>query len=650
MRRSVLVGACAAIGWLALPIAAVTLVPRTGMASILLPFVVAVAFLVVGTIATRWRPDHRAAWWLLATGVAHVTSFAATGASVHLGLWWLAVLATLSFLFGFVAFTGLLTTFPDGAYRPRWSRHLVRGTAGTVVVLLIVSVLGAGSVPLVVHAGSLPETVTVPFRLTALEPYAGLVAVSFFAPVLGLVAAGLRYRSAGAEDRQRMRWPMLAAVLAGSTIVLSLLGRLPTDIAAAVALCTVPLSLLVGMLRHRLFDVDLAIVRTLVVGGLWIAIAAVYVGAAGALGILTGDRSSLRVGIGVALAAGLVFQPARQRMERLVDGWIRGRREDPFARVARLTADLEQLTDAEAVRRTAARQVEEAVEATWVEVADVDAPRPDAALVVPLVHGTVSVGALVIGPREAGAYGRSDRALLAALAVPIALALRTSQLTEVVAARVQELAASRRRIVEAQETERRRIERDLHDGIQQDLIALMTGVELVKTRLATDPASASRTLDDLGRLAADTHRNLRSLVRGIYPAVLTDQGVLAAIEARFADLPLGIELIAEGDVGRRRFAPELEGAAYFLVSEGLTNVVRHAAVSDATVLISACADHLEVEVRDRGAGFSDSAPLGTGLRGLADRFNALGGELTVVSDRNGTSLRGRLPCQEEHDG
>lgn len=651
MKRSVSVAALAAVGWVALPTAAATLAPRTGLGAIVLPLVVVTAFLAVGTLATRWRPDHRAAGWLLTVAVAHVCAFALTGLSVQFDAWWLALAAALLFLFGFVAVAGLLATFPDGTYRPGWALFGVRAAAVAGVALPLAHVLATGSVPVVLQADPLPETLTIPVRIPLLAPLGGLVGLLFLTPVLGVVAAIWRYRNSDADARTRMRWPLLSAVVAGFAVVLSLLGRLPTDLVAAIALCTLPITLVIGMLRHRLFDVDLAIIRALVVGFLWIVIAAAYLLAAAALGILTGDRSSPQVGIAVALVASLAFQPARQWLERKVDRWIRGPREAPFDLVARLTADLERLTDGDTVRRVAEEQVRKAVGAQWVTITDVGAEPVDAALTVPLTHGAVTVGVLALGPREVGDHRRLDPELLAAMAVPIALAIRTTHLTEHLAARVRELAASRRRIVQAGETERRRIERDLHDGIQQDLIALMAGLQMAQTSLAIDPRTASRKLDDLRHLVAETHRNLRLLVRGIYPAVLTDRGVVAAIEARLEDLPIGIHLLVERDVRDRRFPPEVEGAAYFLVAEGLTNVIRHADVSEATVRVGVCDGNLEIEVRDTGCGFRNGRKLGTGLRGLQDRLNALGGELTIgPAEPIGTTLRGRLPYQENRDG
>jgi signal transduction histidine kinase len=208
-------------------------------------------------------------------------------------------------------------------------------------------------------------------------------------------------------------------------------------------------------------------------------------------------------------------------------------------------------------------------------------------------------------------------------------------------ARLDELRESRARIVEASYAERRRVERDLHDGAQQRLVALALELQMVRTRMESDPGAAAGMLEEAaGELAAAT-QELRELARGIHPALLSDRGLVAALEALAQRAPLPVSVVADDGA---RAGEAVEAAAYFVVSEALTNVSRHAGARSAEVKVAHRDGWLEVEVSDDGAGGADVAA-GSGLRGLADRVGALGGTLAVDSPPGGgTTLRVSLPA------
>jgi signal transduction histidine kinase len=207
-------------------------------------------------------------------------------------------------------------------------------------------------------------------------------------------------------------------------------------------------------------------------------------------------------------------------------------------------------------------------------------------------------------------------------------------------ARLDELRESRARIVEAGYAERRRVERDLHDGAQQRLVALALELRMVQSKLATEPAEAARLLEAATRELAAATEELRELARGIHPSVLSDRGLVAALEALATRAPLPVKVEANG----AERAPEaLEAAAYYVVAEALTNIARHAHARQALVRVRRGEDRLVVEVSDDGAGGADLAA-GTGLRGLADRVGALDGSLEVESaPGRGTTIRASLP-------
>jgi signal transduction histidine kinase len=208
-------------------------------------------------------------------------------------------------------------------------------------------------------------------------------------------------------------------------------------------------------------------------------------------------------------------------------------------------------------------------------------------------------------------------------------------------ARVEELRASRQRIVEAGVAERRRLERNLHDGAQQRLVSLALTIRMARARLPDDPAEAGGLLDDAGEELELALAELRELARGIHPAVLSDRGLGAALEALAGRAPLPVEL-SHGPV--ENVPDAVESAAYFVVAEALTNVAKYADASTAKVSVVQVNGSVEVAVADDGVGGADPEQ-GTGLRGLADRLAALDGELEVESAAGaGTTVRARIPC------
>jgi signal transduction histidine kinase len=229
--------------------------------------------------------------------------------------------------------------------------------------------------------------------------------------------------------------------------------------------------------------------------------------------------------------------------------------------------------------------------------------------------------------------------LVQAAAAAASLALDNERLKADLRARVEELRESRVRIVEAADAGRRQIERDLHDGAQQQLVSLALDLRMLKTRL-TDPAGRA-AVDELAAKLGTALDELRELARGIHPAVLTAQGLGPAVESLANRTSIPVE--HEVDLGEQRLAPALEAAAYFLVAEALTNVVRYARASSALVEVRREGDEVVVEVSDDGVGGADMSA-GSGLRGLADRISALEGTLTIDSPPGGgTHLVARFP-------
>jgi signal transduction histidine kinase len=215
---------------------------------------------------------------------------------------------------------------------------------------------------------------------------------------------------------------------------------------------------------------------------------------------------------------------------------------------------------------------------------------------------------------------------------------REAQLAE----RVEELSVSRSRLLEAALAERRRIERDLHDGAQQRLVAVAMNLGMARQKMETDPAAAAALVEEAHEEAKRAIRDIRGLVRGIHPAVLSDRGLDAAISALAGRSPVPVEVSVEPG---HRHPEAVESAAYFVVAEALTNVAKHSDATRASVNVACRDDRLVLEVADDGSGGADPSA-GTGLAGLADRVAGLDGRLYVASPPGGPTLvRAELPCK-----
>ena len=266
----------------------------------------------------------------------------------------------------------------------------------------------------------------------------------------------------------------------------------------------------------------------------------------------------------------------------------------------------------------------------------VELPEKGAQATTLVEHGGRRVAALIHDPSL-----RDDPALVDAVCAAAGLALENERLQAELRARLDDLRASRARLVEAGDSERRRLERNLHDGAQQRLVSLSLAFRLAQSKLDSDPESAKEILaragDDLSQALAE----LRELARGIHPAVLTDRGLTPALEALADRAPMPVEVQSSLE---RRLPEPVEAAAYYVVSEALANVVKYANALSVTVELARRDGTAVVEIRDDGVGGADPER-GSGLRGLADRVEVLDGRLSVESrPGGGTRVRAEIPC------
>ena len=591
-------------------------------------------------------------------------------------LWPVVLLGGFSQM-GALVFSALFVAlFPDGVYGRPYERVAARAMLALLAVP-VVAVVTSTTVDVAPEASGNTE-VSNPLQVGSLSGQGGavetLASLSGSAFAAAIVLLFLRYRRAGQEQRSQIRLVLFVAFagVVGAEVLWLLTPFQTVGIVWAVACASLlPVAVLVAILRYRLLDADILIRKSLVYGALWLLIAAAYVGAAAALGIAAGGRVPLAVAVLLTVVATLAFQPARRRLEALADRWVFGERLGGYELLTRFGTTLEETFDPEELFARLADTVRRGLRVSWARVLvrrpagegfvlDPQAAagiEPDAAVEpaasVPLSHGGEALGTIEIGPKEEGQLSEEDHRLLDTLARQAALAIRNARLASdlsvslaEIKVQAEELRASRKRLVSAGDAERRRIERNIHDGVQQELVALIANLRLVRNQLSRDPAEADQTLAGLLGEAGHVLEDLRELARGIHPSLLSDHGLVEAIEARAARMPIPVSVQVDAASRGARFADEIEGAAYFVVSEALANVFKHSQASRAIVGVGYADGGLELEVSDDGACFDASGTKGSGLAGMSDRVEALGGRLTLRSRvGEGTRIAVRLPAR-----
>jgi signal transduction histidine kinase len=652
------------------------------------------AFATLGALIVR-RAGNAVGWIMLAAGaeqafLAIASAYAVIGLATFPGSLpaprQVGTLAECSFpaVVFTVAFMFLLFptgTLPSRRWRPVAAAGLALAaltTAGLVVHPRLVALLAPGGASL-----SFPNPLAVghlgPVLRTALVgTLNGLSAVFVPFLVATFVSLAVRYRAGGRLLRQRVKWLALTAVAFVICQLIAVLGiaggqawlsTVAYTAAQLIALFAIPAAMTIAILKHRLYDIDLIISRAVVYGLLSAVTTAVYAGIVLGIGTFVGHRSGPVLTIAAAVTIALLFQPLRRRAQLFANRLVYGRRATPYQALSDFAGDMAgQLDLTEAVDRmvsvlanaTGADRAE-----AWIRVGAELRPAaiwphgspPSTAIAIgaddglppfegvtratAVKHGGELLGALSLQkPKNEPLTGTEDE-LIVHLASQAGLVLRNAALTAELRATIEDLRASRRRLVEAQDAERRKIERNLHDGAQQQLIALTIHLALLEES-ADDPAAVrelASAVKDGVRAALD---DLRDLARGIYPPVLADQGLVPALQAQARKVALPVEIDADG-IGR--YPQDAEAAVYFCTLEALQNITKYASASRATVGLSCSDGSLQFTVTDDGTGFDTATTQhGTGLQGMADRLAALGGALHVRSrPGEGTTLSGELP-------
>jgi signal transduction histidine kinase len=526
----------------------------------------------------------------------------------------------------------------------------------------------------------------------------------FAAAVASLV---VRYRRGDHETRQQIKWVAFMFAVQFAAQIAALVGQVAqssptsrvTTIAFAVsavdALVGIPAVITLAILKYRLYQIDVIINRTVKYGLLSAALTAVYAAIVVGIGTLAGYVGGPLLTVAAAVVIAVLFQPVRERAQQVANRLVYGRRATPYQVLADFAQDMAGQLDAPAALERMVALLTGATGATrveaWVRVGDELRPEvtwpgggpvsrpvtlthrgPDptaspgpavateagpasdpgpgglpplgATRAVAVRHGNELLGALtLVKPRDESLSEAEDR-LLEHLASQAGLVLRNVRLTAELHATIDDLVASRQRLVRAQDEERHRIERNLHDGAQQHLVALAMMLRLLEDS-AGDPGEVKEIAAQLRESVRAALEDLRSLARGIYPPLLADRGLPSALGAQAARAPLPVTIEADG-VGRYR--RDIEATAYFCILEALQNVSKYARASRATVTLACPDGHLEFTVTDDGAGFAPATtPRGTGLQGMEDRLAAVGGTLRITSTPGqGTTIAARLPAHQ----
>ena len=665
--------------------------------------VMPLTFALVGGVIAQRRPENPIGWLFLFMGVViglggTASQYARYAAITHPGalpaaawaLWLYSWSAVPVYPAGAAALTFLL--MPDGRLPSRrWRAVAVTAVCVTVAIVVLAALVpGTNSGP-----DNRPKLDN-PAGLAALAPLSNtpLPSASWLAGLAVLLVAAaapiVRMRRTQGEEREQLKW--IAYVIVVTVIIDGLvtagyfvfpqspllqgnsLNFAVIVLGFAVAL---PAATGIAILKYHLYDIDIVISRTLVYGSLAVLITGVYVGIAVGIGELVGSGGKPNLGLSI-LATAIVavgFQPARERLQRVANRLVYGNRATPYQVLSEFSSQVAGSYAADEVLPRMARVLQEGTgaeaAAVWLRgggalhaaarwPADVNGDRdpqasvafdgaavlrlPGATRAVEVLHQGNVLGALSVEKRRGEALTPVEEKLLDDLAHQAGLVLKNVGLTADLRLRLEELHASRQRLVSAQDAERRRLERNLHDGAQQHLVALKVKLGLAEILADRDPERARATIVQLKADTDEALETLRDLARGIYPPLLAEKGLAVALasQARKATVPVDVK--AESIA---RYPQETEATVYFCVLEALQNVQKYAGAAHVTVHLRECNGELRFEVVDDGRGFDfERSRQGAGLVNMADRIDSVEGSLHVTSvPGHGTTVAAAIPVR-----
>src|SRR5215207_9980533 len=658
--------------------------------------VLSLAYPTVGALIAARLPTNPIGWIFCGVGLLYTAQRFSTAYADY------ALLENLAFpggeyvawFSGLIDFEGpilagvfLMLLFPDGRLLSRRWR-IVAWTA--VLGAVLTNVYGAfypeglGTHPYVMNPFGVVGVIG-PF--TSYDLFIGsalvgeaLLFTTFSAALLSLV---LRLHRARGEERQQLKWFLYAAVPAGvcfSFVLLQFIVVDSTDVfvmfrtplwkfrelilswaisadiyyVAVFALLVVPVFTYIAILRHRLFDIDVVINRTLVYSALSTCVVGIYVLAVGALGALFQTRGNLGVSLLATGAVAVLFQPLRSRLQRGVNRLMYGERDDPYAVTSRLGRRLEATLAPEAVLPTVVETIAQALKLPYAAILlkEGEGFRSAAAYGSPtaepealaLVYQREEIGRLVIAPRAPGEqFSTGDRRLLEDLARQAEVAVHAVRLTA-------DLQSSRERLVATREEERRRLRRDLHDGLGAQLAGLNVQAGTLRRLIPRDPDAANEVVVELRDELRSAIADIRRLVYDLRPPSLDDLGLAEALRRlaeRYGSEGEQLRVLVEAPEDLPSLPAAVEVAVYRITQEALTNVARHAQAHSCVVRLAVNED-VALEIVDDGVGILAERGAGVGLSSMRERASELGGSCVIQAvPKRGTQVLVRLPLPKE---
>lgn len=614
---------------------------------------------VVGLIVASRVPGNPIGWLLLANGAilavsgisdAYAAYALAHPGDAHPGSRLAAIWETSGWPLLFAAIVAIAFVFPDGRLPSRRWRWAAVGGAVAFALQLAGGMLG--DIPPDPPYEQIDPYAVLPHGLSDAMQGIGLLGM-IATLILAMVALVRRFRRAEGAQRQQLKWIAYAgaliplAILAGTIegIAFSSSPGYATDLSFWLVAIAVPVAVGIAVLRYRLYEIDRLINATLVYGALTALLGVGFVTVILIGGVVIGGDSALFTAV-ATLAVTLAFRPLRVRLQALVDRRFNRARYEGLQQVDRFLEELRVgKVDPEGIGRVLASAVSDPSLQLffWLPRDRVHADAggrlvpelpPEPTGRTPVSRGELQLGTLVHDSALLEHPGLLDPVIVRA-----GLAIEIARLRVEVRRQLAEVEQSRARIVTATYEERRRLERDLHDGAQQRLVSIGLDLRHLQHKLGSGTEQARASLDSVVVSLTEAIEELRQLAHGVRPAAL-DDGLAPALQELASRAPIKTEVV----VSAERFDGEVEAAAYFVASEALTNAVKHARGSQVVVRAGRDNGSLVLSVSDDGEGGAAPAP-GSGLAGLADRVAALGGRMDLSSDDAGTHLVAEFPCE-----
>ncbi|PWC03492.1 hypothetical protein DCE94_10650 [Agromyces badenianii] len=526
----------------------------------------------------------------------------------------------------------VFATFPTGVVEHRWQRISV-AFLWTPVLVGPLTLLTTPHVVMSQYIGisgdAIPNPFVVPWLEWAAPAVQYLVVQPWPAVALGLVVLGSRALFGEPEVRARTRVMGLTVAVAMVAFVLWALfpGYWPVGVFVYASLLALPVAAVHGIFRSGAFDIAPDDRGRMVARSSNLLITVVYAAGVAMPAILLSGRLRVVPAVLITTLVAVVLLPVRTWMQRWIHRALFGDRERQLTMLSDLGVQLERAAEPREVLTRLAEAVRDGLDASWVRIrlASTDGALAAMPLGVAgdvvgepvescdLLHGDETLGCIELGPRRRGEYTDAERALLRTVAGQAAASVANALLTAQLAEQLDELTASRERLVAVQDDERRRLERDLHDGIQQDVVAQIAGLRLARNRLQRGELTPAE-LEELQEQARETLTDLRELARGIHPPVLSDNGLVAAVESGVARFPIPLMVEADERVRAERFPDDVETTAYYVVREALANTAKHANATHASVGLARSEGRLRIAISDDGCGIGAGVPgAGTGV-------------------------------------